>query len=54
MMVEVEGVNIPLATKGVPEPVKLIVRFEASKVPVLIFKTEPTLMSLAAVKVVPT
>ena len=54
LTVEVPGVKVPLATNGVPEPERVIVRLEASKMPELIVKIEAIFISPAAVKVVPT
>ena len=53
LIVEVEGTKVPARSKAVPDPAKVTVRFAASKLPALMVRTELTVKSPAAVKVVP-
>ena len=52
LIVEVPGVKIPLITNGVPEPERVIVLLEASKVPAEILRTLATFKS-SAIEIVP-
>ena len=40
LMVEVDGVNVPETTKGVPLPERVTVRDEAFRVPAVRFRTD--------------
>ena len=49
LRVEVEGVNVPLMIRGVPEPERVMVLLEALKLPAEILKILETAKSEAAV-----
>lgn len=53
LMVEVDGVNVPVFTKGVPEPDNVIVLLDPSNVPAAMVNISDMLISPAAVNVVP-